>query len=280
MRRSHPGRELFFAKRNLLREVSAEQGEIFRLTVALQRNVHRQHRRKSGDVVVPESALDFRQVGFVQESAIARRLQVDAANFHVQRIFLGSDQQVRADGAQFAINLVANIGGDRNHRRRHGHAKRDGRAGQQFAPLLAPEGFVNEPDEHPLLLFEHAAAGRDVRLLNNHGVSRLRRLERNRIAAARRAHRLRIDGRGAVLANHSVARLVKADRSANLAGIEHRSDFAIRLLIEPETNRRAVLLRLEAVQVAIGNLRQRNLSPGRSRKLTSVAGDSALWLLA
>ena len=118
---------------------------------------------------MPESAFDFRQVGFVQESAIARRLQVDAANFHVQRIFLRSYQKVCADGAQLAINLVANIGGDRNHRRSHGHAQRDGRARQQFAPLLPPERFVNQAREHLYLFLEHAATGRDVRLLNNHG---------------------------------------------------------------------------------------------------------------
>src|SRR5258706_7512142 len=55
-----------------------------------------------------------------------------------------------------------------------------------------------------LLLFEHTAAGRDVRLLNDHGIGCLSGLEGNRIAAARRAHRLRIDWRRAGLANDSV----------------------------------------------------------------------------
>ena len=57
--------------------------------------------------------------------------------------------------------------------------------------------------------------------------------------------------------------LVESDRAANLAGIKHRGDLAIRLLIEPEADRGAVLLRLKAVQVAIRNLRQRNTHPAR-----------------
>src|SRR5258706_6735476 len=55
-----------------------------------------------------------------------------------------------------------------------------------------------------LLLFEHTAAGRDVRLMNDHGIGCLSGLEGNRIAAALRTHRLRIDRSGAVLANDSV----------------------------------------------------------------------------
>src|SRR6202042_3591221 len=111
----------------------------------------------------------------------------------------------------------------------------------------------------PLLLFEHAATCRDVRLLNDHGIGRLRPLQRNRIEASRRSYRLRINGSGAVLANHSIGRFIKSYPSANLASIEHRRDFSVRLLIEPETNFCAVLLSLEAVQVAVRNLRQWNL---------------------
>ncbi len=54
------------------------------------------------------------------------------------------------------------------------------------------------------------------------------------------------------------AALVKPDRPANLASVEHGRDLAVRLLIQPEADRRPILLRLEAVQVAIRNLRQRN----------------------
>jgi hypothetical protein len=39
---------------------------------------------------------------------------------------------------------------------------------------LPSKGFVNQPDEHRLLLCEHATTGRNVRLLDNHRVGRLR----------------------------------------------------------------------------------------------------------
>ena len=148
MGRSHAGSELFLAQRNLLGEVSAEQGEVFRFTFALERDIHRQHGRKASNVVVPESSLDLGQVRFVQKSAVARRLQVDASHLHIQRVFLRSHEQVRADGAQLAIDLVADVGSHRNHRGGHGNTQGDGRAGQQFTPLLAAEGFVDKPREH------------------------------------------------------------------------------------------------------------------------------------
>ena len=100
------------------------------MIIPLQRNVHRQHGRKASDVVMPEGTLDLRQVGFIEKGAIARRFQVDAANFHVQRVFLRSDEQVGADRAQLAINFVADVGGDSNHGRSHSHAQSDGCASQ------------------------------------------------------------------------------------------------------------------------------------------------------
>src|SRR2546423_14516747 len=103
MRRAHAGIELLFAKDNSLRKISAEQSQILRLPAAPHGYIHRQHRSKSGDVVVPECALDPRQVGFVQKSSVAGRLQVDAPNFYVERIFLRSNQKVGADGAQLAV---------------------------------------------------------------------------------------------------------------------------------------------------------------------------------
>src|SRR5580692_1102633 len=106
---------------------------------------------------MPERPLDLRQVGLVQESAVTGRFEVDAANLYIKRVFLRSDEYVRADRAQFAINLVANVGGDRNHRRGHGNAQGNRRASQEFAPLLAPEGFVDKAREHFLLSLEHMA---------------------------------------------------------------------------------------------------------------------------
>ncbi len=98
--------------------------------------------------MVPERPTNFRKVCFVEKRAVARRLQVDAANLHVQRVFLGSDEYVGANGAQLAVNLVTNVGGDRDHCRGHSHAQRDGHRSQQFPPLLAAKRFVNEPGKH------------------------------------------------------------------------------------------------------------------------------------
>ena len=113
---------------------------------------NRQHGRKADNIVVPESAVNFRQVGFVQKRAIARRLQVNAADFHIERVFLRRDDQIRAVAAQFAVDLVADVGGDGDHSRRDRNAQRDGNARQQFAPRLPAERFVDEAQKHYYLL--------------------------------------------------------------------------------------------------------------------------------
>ena len=97
---------------------------------------------------MPEDAFNLGQFGFVEELTFARRLEVDATHFHVERVVLGSDQKVGAKGAQFAVYLVADVGGDGNHRRSHSHAQRNGRAGQEFAALLAAERFIHQSREH------------------------------------------------------------------------------------------------------------------------------------
>src|SRR5258708_6816709 len=83
-------------------------------------------------------------------------------------------------------------------------------------------------------------------------------MQRNRIASTGGADRLPVDGGGAVLANYPVGSLVEADGAANLAGIKHRSDSAIWLLIQPEADGDAVFSGLVAMQVSIGNLGQGN----------------------
>jgi len=45
----------------------------------------------------------FGQVRFVEKGAIAWRLQIDAADFHVQRVFLRRDNEVSAVTAELAI---------------------------------------------------------------------------------------------------------------------------------------------------------------------------------
>ena len=64
-------------------------------------------------------AFDFGQVRFAEKRAISRRLEIYPANFHVERIFLRSYDQVGANGAQFTVDLVADIGGDGDHRGGH-----------------------------------------------------------------------------------------------------------------------------------------------------------------
>ena len=133
------GNELIFAKRQGLCKIRAEQGNFASGAVGRQGDTGGQHGRKSYDVVPPERAFDFGQVGFAEVVSIAGRPEIDAANLHIERVFLRRHQQVGTQAAQLAINLVANVGGDGNHGGRHSHAQHDGDCGQHLAPLLSPE---------------------------------------------------------------------------------------------------------------------------------------------
>src|ERR1700726_4425750 len=110
MRRSNPSRKLFLSEHDSLGKVGPKQSEIVPMTITRQCHVHREHRRKASNVVMPECPLDFWQVGFVQECAVARRLQIHSANLDIQSIFLWGYQQVRANRPQLSIDLVANVG--------------------------------------------------------------------------------------------------------------------------------------------------------------------------
>src|SRR5262249_59070260 len=116
VRGSYAGRELVLAECQLFREVGAHQGHVSGFAAACQRNVDGQHRREAKDVVPPERSFDLGKVGFVQKAAIAGRLQIDAANFDVQSVFLRRHEQVRSVGPEFTIDLVADIGGNGDHR--------------------------------------------------------------------------------------------------------------------------------------------------------------------
>ena len=70
-------------------------------------------------------------------------------------------------------------------------------------------------------------------------------------------------GRGAVLADHAIGSLVEAHGAANLAGVEDRGDFAVRLLVEPEANLGPIFLGFKAMEIAVGNLRRAECSPVR-----------------
>src|SRR5437879_10613335 len=156
------------------------------------------------------------------------------------------------------MDFVADIRGDGDHGRRDGDAKGNRGSGQDLAPFLPPEGFVDESDKHWLLLREHAASARDVGLLNDDGVGGLHGLQRHRVAATGRADGLRIYRSSAILADHPVAFLIEAYRAADVAGVEYRGDLAVGLLIEPEADWRSILLGLIAVQIAVGDLRERD----------------------
>ena len=165
MRIAHPGRELLFAEGQLLGEISSEQGDVSPLAAML-------HATFTGSMGANPMMLLCQKVPLILGRSASLRKAPSVGGFRltppistIQRVFLRSDDQVGADGAQFAIDLVADISRDRDHRRGHGYTQGDGGAGQQLAPLLPPKRFVDEANEHGLLLLEHAAAGRNVRLL-------------------------------------------------------------------------------------------------------------------
>ena len=139
MRIAHACGERLSSVLKLLGEVSSQHGHILPLASMVHGRSDGQHGSESSDVVVPKNPFDLVQVGFVEECPITGRLQIHSANFHVERIFLRSHNQVGANGAEFAIDLVADVGSDRNHGGGNGDAQRNGGSRQEFAPLLSPE---------------------------------------------------------------------------------------------------------------------------------------------
>src|SRR5580704_5645838 len=196
--------KFIFAKSQLLGEIRAQQRDAFAADVYR----YWQHRRKSNNVVVPEHAMNLRQVGLVEVRAVTRRLQINAGNLKIERVLLRSDYQVCYESAKLAADFVTNVSGHCDHGGRNAYAQCDGSSRQQLAPLLPPERFVDQTQKHELRL-EHTAARRDVRLPDNDRVCRSLRLQRNGIAATRHADRLRVNWRGAVLAHHAVLPLVE-----------------------------------------------------------------------
>ena len=117
---AYASNKIFFAEGEPLREIGSEQGKILRIRI--HADTDRQHRSKTHNVVSPEHSFDFGQVGFVEVRAVARRLEINPADLNIERIFLRSHDQVRAVGAQFAADLVANVGSHGDHRGGHAHA--------------------------------------------------------------------------------------------------------------------------------------------------------------
>src|SRR3954464_6074640 len=122
----YAGREDLVSVRKLFSEVGSKQRCVQALAVAHDSGVYRQHGGESGDVVVPENTFDLGQVGFAEERTVSGRPEIHSADFDIERIFLGSDDEVGADRAELAVNLVTDVGSDRDHGCGNGHTERDG----------------------------------------------------------------------------------------------------------------------------------------------------------
>src|SRR5262249_6312299 len=94
--------------------------------------------------------------------------------------------------------------------------------------------------------------------MNDNGICGHIGLEWHRVAPTCCAHGLGIDRRRAILTDHAIRTLVEPYCTADFARIKDAGDFAIRLLVEPEANLSPVFVGLEAMQVAIRNLSDRN----------------------
>src|SRR5579872_4953833 len=145
---AHTGCKTFFAECKALGEIGSQKSEILRIGVVTHADAHGQHRRKTDDIVMPERTSDLRQVGFVQVCAIAGWLQVYTADLNVERVFLRSDDQVRAVVPQFTTDLVADICRNGDHGGCHAHTQSDGNACQNLAAFLPAKRFVDQASKH------------------------------------------------------------------------------------------------------------------------------------
>ena len=105
---------------------------------------------------------------------------------------------------------------------------------------------------------EHFDARRQVGFLNHDCVAIRRRMQGQRIAATRGSNRLRIDRGGAVLAHQPIWPLEESNRPADLASVENRNYVSVRLFIKQKAYLCSIFACCISMQVAIGNLRQRN----------------------
>ena len=107
-----------------------------------------QHWREADNIVAPKNCFDFAEIVLGKVGAGVHRTIIDAANFEGKRVGLRSDEEIRAEGAKFMRETIANIernaegGGD------HGHAESESRAGEQLAARAASKRIGNEAEEH------------------------------------------------------------------------------------------------------------------------------------
>src|SRR3981081_4521469 len=83
------------------------------------------------------------------------------------------------------------------------------------------------------------------------GITILKRLQRNGIAAAGLSHTLRVNGRSTVFTDDAGCALVKADAAADGAGVKDRNDLVIGFTVEQEANPSAVYVSSVALQFAL-----------------------------
>src|SRR3954470_9090136 len=105
-----------------------------------------------------------------------------------------------------------------------------------------------------ILFLEVDRRGFKLSLLDDHGFAALAGMKRDRVAATALSNGLWVHRRSTVFADESLVSLVVADRTANLAGIQHGRDLAIRFLIEKEPNFSSIQFHGITMQIAISNL--------------------------
>ena len=124
-----------------------------RLTRAtlVDRHGNIQERRKSHNIVAPKNRLQFSEVAVRQIRPGIHGTVIDSANFERQCIGCGRDQQICAQGTEFAREAVADVQRDFQRGCRHRHAERERGGGQRLAARLPGKRIADDSKKHSLL---------------------------------------------------------------------------------------------------------------------------------
>ena len=102
-----------------------------------------------GLIAGEDACVTFESWGLIPVMLLAQKMVFSfsrSADFEVGG-FWGDYYVCTVDG-KFAVDAVADGGGEGNHGRDRGGAEEDGRASEGFAAFLAEEGFSQEAEEH------------------------------------------------------------------------------------------------------------------------------------